>query len=70
RIETTASGGKLSAQVSILKDRVPYAGDVTFNNKYSLPQTGDSQPQLMLILAAAGLMALMAGVRLRKKYEN
>ncbi|NLD52041.1 MAG: LPXTG cell wall anchor domain-containing protein, partial [Clostridiales bacterium] len=70
KVSTKAVGGKLEATVNVEKDGVPFAGDIAFHNTYALPQTGDSQPQVMMILAAAALLTLMLGIRLRKKREN
>ncbi|NLG57718.1 MAG: LPXTG cell wall anchor domain-containing protein, partial [Clostridiales bacterium] len=70
KVSTKAVDGKLEATVNVEKDGVPYAGSMTFTNRVAMPQTGDSQPQLMFILALSGLVALMVGILLRKKRES
>ena len=68
RINVTASGGLLSAQVSYLKDGIPYGGALTFQNTNKLPGTGDSQPAtIAALLALAGLVLVLA---LRRKRDG
>jgi len=65
KVTTTATNGQLSARVDILRDGMPYGGDMVFTNIRQVPKTGDSAPRVMLMLALAGLV--LAGVALTSK---
>lgn len=51
-VTTRASGGELLADVDILRDGTPYAGDMVFTNIRHLPKTGDSTFRTIVILLA------------------
>lgn len=50
RVTTTPQNGRLTAQVEILKNGVPYAGELVFTNVRKAPATGDSQMTLIFML--------------------
>lgn len=66
RISTTAVGGVLEAQVDVLKDGIPYAGELLFTNTRELPPTGDSMPARLALLAGLALLLLGASLVLHR----
>ncbi len=69
-VEVSASGGRLSAAVSLDKGGTPYAGAIRFQNSVNTPPTGDSALWLpiILIIMAAGFG--VGAVALRRKKER
>lgn len=66
---TRAVEGKLKASVTVLKNGIPYAGDIVFTNERRMPPTGDRMPRLFTILAVLGLAGILIvlPLNMRKK---
>ena len=67
KVTTKAVEGKLVAKVDILKDGVPYAGDIHFVNTRKLPPTGDNTMRTILILLAAAGWLLAGGLLVSRR---
>ena len=70
RITTTPVGGRLQAKVDLLKNGLPYAGEILFVNTGKLPATGDSAMQWAVLTAVGALLLLGAALTIRRRREN
>ncbi|HHU02602.1 MAG TPA: hypothetical protein GXZ91_05675 [Christensenellaceae bacterium] len=60
-VSTIVENGTLKATVNILKDGIPYDGEIKFKNILVFPQTGDSTPsEIRLTFLGAILLMLLA----------
>lgn len=67
RVETRAKNGKLSADVTVLKDNKLIAGPAKFVNYAALPPTGDSTAVLIALITLAGFAFLFAASRRKSR---
>ncbi len=68
KVTTTAVDGRLQAQVDVLRDGVPYAGELVFANTRQAPRTGDSTvARILLLLALAGVLGASALLMRRRR---
>lgn len=58
KVAVTASGGQLTASVTILKNGTPTAGGITFVNSTKAPPTGDSHLAFPLVLMTLAMLSL------------
>lgn len=70
KVSTRAVDGRLQAQVDILKNGTPYAGELVFANARAMPPTGDSR--LLLIVSLGLVSALLGGsaIYLKRRRKN
>ncbi len=62
-----APAQKPDVRFQLLRDGVPYAGPIAFENQRVLPPTGDSQYRTVLTLALGAGLLLMAAWALRRR---
>ena len=55
----------LHSRVDLLKDGIPYGGNVRFVNRAKLPPTGDSRPMLLMLLLTLAFIALASAAYLQ-----
>ncbi len=68
KITTTATDDKLTAKTELLKNGMPYTGDILFVNTKRAPQTGDAGYATPLILMAIALLGLVI-IHKKKKMQ-
>ncbi|MGI6687759.1 MAG: Spy0128 family protein [Christensenellales bacterium] len=56
KVTTTASDGQLKAKIDVLKNGMPYAGDIVFTNQRKMPATGDQALILPLGMLTLSIM--------------
>ena len=62
-----ADGVTLHHTISLLRDDVPYAGPIAFENLRAVPPTGDTRHQTVLILALGAGLLLMSAWAIRRR---
>lgn len=67
RIVVSVQNGELQADLGILKNGLPYAGEILFVNSAMIPATGDRHLGVSLMMMILASLALGAYVMLRKR---
>ncbi len=70
KVTTRAVEGRLVAQVDILRDGVPYAGEVHFVNTRKAPATGDGMMHAILALFTFSSVLLGGSFLMRRRKET